>query len=99
MAAHPQGLTLDQLSEELLRKPLGYAEIDELIGALEEAGVDLDLRQAPADPQELVRVLAAVRALTEERGARPSLGEIAERAGMTVTAVRRVLQYGKSLGP
>jgi hypothetical protein len=97
MAAHPQGLTLDQLSEELLRKPLGYAEIDELIGALEEAGVDL--RQAPADPQELVRVLAAVRALTEERGARPSLGEIAERAGMTVTAVRRVLQYGKSLGP
>lgn len=53
VAAHPDGLTLDELSEELLHKPVGYAEIDLLIGALEEAGFDLlqDPERVPPPPR------------------------------------------------
>lgn len=97
LEAHPDGLTLDQLSEELLRKPVSYADIDEIIGALEDAGVDLDAPEAPARPEDLARVLAAARALAEETGKRPSSEEIAERAGLTATAVRRALKLGRSL--
>src|SRR5437773_240327 len=32
-ASHPGGLTLDELGEELLHRPVTYADIDEIIGA------------------------------------------------------------------
>jgi hypothetical protein len=96
VAAHPDGLTLDELSEELSGKPVNYADIDELIGALEEAGVDLDGPAPPSGPEELVKVLAVARALTEETGKRPTAEEIAQRAGMTISAVRRALLFGRS---
>jgi hypothetical protein len=99
MQAHPDGLTLDELSDELSTKPVTYADIDELIGALEDAGVNLDAPETPAGPDELARVLAAARALTEETGKRPSAEQIAERTGMTASAVRRALQFGRSVAP
>jgi hypothetical protein len=99
MAAHPDGLTLNQLSEELLTKPVTYADIDELIGALEEAGVNLEAPEPAASPDELVRVLAAARALTAETGKRPSPEEIAARTGLSAAAVRRALQLGRSVAP
>lgn len=98
MKAHPDGLTLDELGEELFRKPVTHADIDELIGALEDAGVDLDAPAAPASPDELRQVLLAVRALTAETGKRPSTEEIAARTGLTARAVRRALQLGRSVG-
>jgi hypothetical protein len=98
MKSHPDGLTLDQLSEELVTKPVSYADIDELIGALEEAGVDLDAPERPPRPEELAQVLAAVRSLTAETGLRPSTGQIATRAGLTPVAVQRALRFGRSLG-
>lgn len=98
MAAHPGGLTLDELSDELSTKPVTYADIDELIGALEDAGVDLDSPAPATNPADLVRVLAAARALHEETGKRPSTAEIAERTGLTPVAVRRALQLGRSAG-
>ncbi len=94
MAAHPDGLSLNELGEELLRKPVTYADIDEIIGALEEAGINLDNPTPQPRPEDLVQVLAAVRALTSETGNRPSVEEIAARAGLTVSAVRRALQLG-----
>jgi hypothetical protein len=97
MTAHPQGLTLDELGEELLSKPVTYADIDEIIGALEEAGVELEGPEAPARPQDLALALAAARALTEETGKRPSTEEIAHRTGLTPSAVRRALRFGRSL--
>jgi hypothetical protein len=99
MAAHPEGLTLDELSEELIATPVSYGDIDELIGALEEAGVNLDGPAPPARPEDLARVLAAARALTEETGKRPSAEEIAERTGLTRVSVKRALQLGRSLAP
>jgi hypothetical protein len=98
MKAHPGGLTLDELGEALFRKPVTHADIDELIGALEDAGVDLDAPAEPAKPEELMQVLAAVRALTAETGKRPSAEEIAARTGLTPRTVRRALQLGRSVG-
>jgi hypothetical protein len=99
MKAHPDGLTLDMLSEELVHKPVTYADIDEIIGALEEAGVNLEAPEPAARPEELFRVLTAARALAAERGKRPSPEEIAERTGLTVAAVRRSLRFGRGIVP
>jgi len=96
VAAHPDGLTLDELSEELIHQPVTYADIDEIIGALEEAGFDLEAPAPPTSPEDLSRVLAAIRALTSETGKRPSSAEIAERTGMSPIAVRRALRFGRS---
>jgi hypothetical protein len=73
IAAHPDGLTLDELSEELSTRAATYADIDEIIGALEEAGIDLDTPAPAPRPEELARVLAAVRAFAAETGKRPSV--------------------------
>jgi hypothetical protein len=99
MAAHPGGLTLNELSDELLQRPVSYADIDEIIGALEDAGVDLERPETPPDPAQLASVLAAARALTQETGKRPSAEEIGARVGMTAADVRRALRLGRSLGP
>lgn len=96
-AAHPDGLSLDELSEELISKPVSYGEIELIITALEEDGFDLE-DPAPGRPEELARVLAAVRALTAETGKRPSPVEIAEHAGLSPIAVRRALRFGRSAG-
>ena len=99
MAAHPDGLSLNVLSEELSTKPVTYADIEEIIGALEEAGVDLEGLEPTARPEELARVLTAARALAAETGKRPSPEEIAERTGLTAAAVRRSLRFGRSIAP
>ena len=98
MKAHPDGLTLDELSDETWNRPLSYADIDELIGALEEAGVDLDSAGPPPRPDELVQVLATARALAQETGKRPTVDEIATRSGLNATVVRRALRLGRSIG-
>jgi hypothetical protein len=99
LAAHPDGLTLDELGEELLRKPVGYAEIDLIIGALEQAGLDLERSETPTRPEVLVQVLAAARTLAAELGQRPTAEQIAGRTGLTAVAVRRALRFGRSIGP
>lgn len=96
-ASHPDGLTLDELSEELAPKAVTYADIDELIGALEDAGFDLTGPSSVARPEDLARVLEAVRELVAETGQRPSADAIASRVGLTPTAVRRALRLGRSL--
>jgi hypothetical protein len=97
MAAHPGGLTLNAFSEELVHKPVSYGDIEELIGALEEAGVNLEGPEPAARPEELFRVLTAARALAAETGHRPSPEEIAERTGLTAASVRRALRLGGSV--
>ncbi len=96
LAAHPDGLTLNALSEELVNKPVTHADIEELIGAIEDAGIDLEGPEPPVRPEELFRVLTAARALVAEKGGRPSPEEIAARTGLTPVAVRRALRFGRS---
>jgi hypothetical protein len=98
MKAHPEGPTLDDLSDETWDKSLSYADIDELIAALEEAGFDLEGSEPPPRPEELVQALAAARALAAETGKRPSVDEIAARAGLTAATVRRALRMGRAIG-
>ena len=98
MTAHPGGLTLDELSEELLHHPVSYTDIDEIIGALEDAGVDLEAPAPTARPEELIQVLAAARELTGETGRRPTPDEIAARTGLSPVSVRRALRLGRSIG-
>ena len=95
-AAHPDGLTLDELSEELSTKSVTYADIDELIGALEDEGLDLAGPATVARPADLVLVLETVRALIAETGGKPSAEALAERAGLSPTVVRRALRLGRS---
>lgn len=95
-AAHPKGLTLDEFAEELIRKPVSYPDIEELIGALEAAGVDLEGPSTPARPEELARVLDSARAFAAEHRRRPTVAELAERAGLSPIVVRRALHLGKS---
>ena len=96
LAAHPEGLGLDELAEELLRKPLSYPEIEELIVALEASGIDLEGPSTPARPEELARVLDSARAFAAEQGRRPTIAELADRAGLSPIVVRRALHLGKS---
>jgi hypothetical protein len=95
-AAHPEGLTLDELAEEILRKPLSYPEIEELIVALEASGIDLKGPSTPARPEELSRVLESARAFAAEHGRRPTVAELADRAGLSPLVVRRALHLGRS---
>jgi hypothetical protein len=95
-AAHPKGLTLDEFAEELIRKPVSYPDIEELIGALEADGIDLEGASTPAHPEELARVLDSARGFATEHGRRPTVAEIAERAGLSPIVVRRALHLGKS---
>jgi hypothetical protein len=99
LAAYPDGPTLDELSDALISKPVTFADIEEIIGALEEAGFNLEGREPAARPEELFRVLASVRALTAETGKRPSPDEIAQRSGLTPAAVRQALRLGRSVKP
>ena len=95
-AAHPKGLTLDELAEELLRKPVSYPDIEELIGALEAVGIDLEGPSTPASPEELSQVLSSARAFAAEHGRRPTIAELAVRAGLSPIVVRRSLHLGQS---
>ena len=97
-AGHPEGLTLNTLSEELVDKPVDYADIEQLIAALEEDGVDLAGPEPPPRPEQLREVLKAARALAMETGKRPTTAELAARTGLTLTVVRRALRLGKSAG-
>lgn len=97
MKAYPDGLNLNQLSDELIHRPVSYPEIELLIAALEEAGVNLEAPDTLARPEELVSALTAARALTAETGKRPTVEEIAARAGLTPAVVRRALQFGRSV--
>lgn len=94
-ATHPQGLSLDELSEALLDKAVNYSDIDQIIGALEDAGFDLE-SPAPQSHDELARVLVAVRALVAESGHNPTVEEIASRTGLDPAVVRRALRFGRS---
>jgi hypothetical protein len=97
-AAHPDGLTLDDLSDELVNKNVSYAEVEELIDAFEAAGIDLTGPEVPARPDELMQVLTAARTLAGESGQRPSMAQIAAHTGLSTAVVHRALRLGRSLG-
>lgn len=75
---------------------MSYPDIEELIGALEAAGIDLGGPSSPAHPEELARVLDSARAFAAEHRRRPTVAELAERAGLSPIVVRRALHLGKS---
>jgi hypothetical protein len=97
LARPPGSLDLDDLADALTPTTATYADVEEMISALESAGVLVD-RVNPADlAAELAQALAAARALTTKLGRRPSVDEIAARAGLTAIVVRRALRFASVL--
>jgi hypothetical protein len=96
-AAHPDGVRLDDLAAFLLDKPVTYADVETLIQEFSTIGIDLTAPE-PANQDDLVRVLAAARAIAAETGQRPSAAEIGARTNLSPLAVQRALRLGRSLG-
>jgi hypothetical protein len=96
-AKYPQGVSLDELAAFLIDKPVTYADIEAMIDAFAEIGEDLTATE-PDRPEDLVRVLAAARAITTETGHRPSIAELVARTSLSFPSVLRALQLGRSLG-
>lgn len=94
---HADGLTLDELSVELLARSASYAEVEAVIEALEDAGVPLDGPEPSATHDQLVQVLTTARSLTKETGTKPDVDAIAERSGLTPITVRRALRLGRAI--
>jgi hypothetical protein len=96
-AEYPEGVGLDDFAAFLLDKQVTYADVEALIAAFTEIGVDLTAPE-PVSPEELGRVLAAARAIAGETGQRPSAAEIGARTGLSPVAVLRALRLGRTLG-
>ena len=96
-AAHPDGVTLDDLAAFLIDKPVTYADVEALIDAFSADGVDLTAAE-PERPEDLVRVLAAARAIAAETGQRPSIAQIVARTSLSLVTVQRALRLGRALG-
>jgi hypothetical protein len=90
-ARYPEGLSLNQLADELVHRPVSFADVEVIIDGLEDDGVSLDLPDPVARPEDLMRVLATARELAQELGRRPSVEEIATRAALSADDVRRAL--------
>lgn len=96
-AGHPDGVTLDDLAAFLLDKPVTYADVETLIDAFSQIGVDLTASE-PDRPDDLVRVLTAARAIAAETGQPPTVAQIAARTSLSPVAVQRALRLGRALG-
>ncbi len=96
-ALHPQGVSLDELAAFLLDKPVTYGDIEALIGEFAAQGEDLTASE-PDRPEDLMRVLAAARAIATETASPPTVAAIAARTNLSLPSVLRALHLGRSLG-
>jgi hypothetical protein len=84
-------VSLDTLGEAIGARAVSYVEIDEMLAVLESAGRRVvgatDLR----GEEQLRTVVATAKVLSGELGRRPTINEIAERAGLSVAQVKHAL--------
>jgi hypothetical protein len=96
-ARGPGSLDLDDLADALAPHGASYADVEEMIEALEARGVLVERVEPGRLSDDLAQVLAAARALSGELGRRPTVDEIAPRAGLDGLAVRRALRFAAVL--
>lgn len=90
-------VTLDEVAHALGTAAASASDVEAVFDALEAAGVEVRSPD-PVDLQgDLTRVIAAARALTVELARRPSVPEIAARAGVSPEAVRQALLFAQVL--
>lgn len=87
-------LTLDVVSAAIGTVSSSAEEVDALFAALEAEGRAIEDAPEPVSPsRDLGVVLAAVRQLTAETGAKPSLAALATRTGLSEEAVGIALRF------
>jgi hypothetical protein len=90
-SASSNEVTLDALGDAIGTRAITPPEIDAMISALEDAGRKVVGPQGGAGEDRLKKVVATARALGPELGRKPTVSEIADRAGLSVEDVRHAL--------
>jgi hypothetical protein len=88
-------VSLDALGEAIGARAVSYEEIDGMIAALEARGRRVVAATDGRTEERLRAVVAAARALSAELGRRPSVTEIAGRAGLSSLQVRGALTLAR----
>lgn len=95
LASQRRPLTLDALADAIGMQAVSPADIDALMAALEERGIEVAAPEPGAVSADLTQVLATARLLRVELGRKPSALEIASRSGLEHTAVRAALLFAR----
>lgn len=91
-------VSLDELADTIAERFVSYEDVDALMRALEAGGTRVVGPEGGGGEQRLFTVLGAARTLTAELGRRPSVDEIATRAGMPRDLVWRALLLAQVIG-
>lgn len=84
-------ITLDAIGEAIGARPITSEEIDAMITALEREGRNVVGPQGGDGEARLKAVVTAARALAPELGRKPTVSEIAARAGLSASDVHHAL--------
>jgi hypothetical protein len=88
-------ISLDALGDAIGTRSVSYPEIDAMISALEARGYKVVAPDNPRGEQHLREVVAAARALSNELGRRPNLGEICQRSHLDPEQVKHALMLAR----
>jgi AraC-like DNA-binding protein len=92
---HAQGVPIDALGDAC--RLLSNAHVEEVFTLLENAGIAI-LHEATAPGAEVLKtLLPAARALRSELGRKPTVAELATRAGLSESATMHGLLYVRVL--
>ena len=89
------GVPLDALGDALATEAVTTVEIEDMIHALDAAGVPVTSPKAENGEAMLKHVLDAARTLSRETGERPTVEAIAAKSGLTTDAVHHALALAK----
>jgi len=96
LADHAEVVSLDAVAEAIGAATVTFEDIEAVFDGLEAAGRRVE--SEPHDPPAaLAKVLATVRSFSAATGRRPSLPEIAEHSGLSLSEVRFALLYARVL--
>jgi hypothetical protein len=79
----PSSISLDQVGQALDTLSVSTEEIEAIFVALETAGCTVSARAPGGGTERLKQVVDAARSLKAESVTRPTLTQVAERAGLT----------------
>ena len=87
-------ITLDELGDVVGVRSITAAQIEALIVALEEAGVAVGGDQQP-DLKQLLKTVLHTALMLRKQGERPNAAKIAEKSGLSPSAVKIALLYSE----
>ena len=88
-------ISLDDLGDAIGARAVTPEEIDAMMQLIESRGTRILAPEGGGGEQRLGAVLAAARALAAELGRKPTVAEIAERSGLSESAVRVALRLAQ----